>query len=349
MTPTANCKQGLGYPNGVRVILDTNLWSMIGDEGSVDELNAWVVSEGIELLTPPAILTEMIRVSRQDLLEGWLRALTTGRRTRLASEAELESREVVAEVKRLHPGWMRRWPDTPLVAQFNTFWTRKIWRLAKEDPVRLMLANTELRDSEGDMLEVQRSNQQSFRGSGEDWTSLDAWIELTEHAPADWREGWPDRRVEAWRANAALLFWSELYSEPIRAMFSKDRATYADWIGAFVDLPSMLRNRATFNKFWLEEVDVLNMRRRWLRYAVDVAQSQSARKIRRSNFRDNQLSAYLPDCDVFVTADIGFAEALDLAKSVAPFPLCEIRRLAIKDERDTVLRLSREFAHPSDQ
>ncbi|MGC4940873.1 hypothetical protein [Kribbella sp. DT2] len=41
--------------------------------------------------------------------------------------------EVVAEIRRLRPAWMRTMPDTAGTAFLNAFWTKRIWREVLED------------------------------------------------------------------------------------------------------------------------------------------------------------------------------------------------------------------------
>jgi hypothetical protein len=73
----------------------------------------------------------------RELRDPIVRALAIGPRRRLPTEAELESAEVVAEIRRLRPQWMRRMPDSARVASLNAFWTRQVWRIALEDSERL--------------------------------------------------------------------------------------------------------------------------------------------------------------------------------------------------------------------
>jgi len=52
-------------------------------------------------------------------------------------------------------------------------------------------------------------------------------------------------------------------------MFTHEEATYADWVGARVDLRAMCASREAFNRFWLYEVERAYMPRAWLRWAAD--------------------------------------------------------------------------------
>jgi hypothetical protein len=100
----------------MRLILDTNLWSDIGDEGVAAEFDDLVARQGIEVLVPPSILVEVCRLSVRELRDPIVRALATGPRRRLPTEAESESAELVAEIRRAKPHWMRKMPDSARVA-----------------------------------------------------------------------------------------------------------------------------------------------------------------------------------------------------------------------------------------
>jgi hypothetical protein len=117
----------------VRVILDTNLWSSIGDEGVARSFDAVVATRGFEVLLPPSTLLEIIRLPEMKARQRIITAVATGRRRRLPTEAQSESAEAVAEIRRVRPGWMRSMPDTARVASLNAFWTRRVWRQALED------------------------------------------------------------------------------------------------------------------------------------------------------------------------------------------------------------------------
>jgi hypothetical protein len=61
------------------------------------------------------------------------------------------------------------------------------------------------------------------------------------------------------------------------------------------------------------------MLRNWVTWAIGWAQMQ--RKVEVSGAADAQHSAYLSDCDVFLTADKRFAYALNVVANQAPAPI----------------------------
>ena len=63
-----------------------------------------------------------------------------------------------------------------------------------------------------------------------------------------------------------------LAQAPIRTAFTGEHTTYADWVGAYVNLTGLRRSRRDFGYLLLYEVGEKQMPRAWLRWAVDFAQ-----------------------------------------------------------------------------
>lgn len=270
------------------------------------------------MVLPPSVLMEVARVRREDVFKKIVHVLVTGRRVRLPTEAELESREVVEEVRRLRPDWLLTIPNVARVASLHNFWTKRVYRMASEDPGELQRRYRSLPDPERQIVAIQRQGREGLLAAGGDWSALDAWVWPDPAAPATLKEGWPEgRRVQAWRAEARELFWHQLTVVPGRELLTGEDATYAEWVGCWVDLRRLGRSKEEFTRFWFEDVEVDRVPRRWVRWATDMAQLQA--KVSGGNPRDNQHSAYIVDCDVFVTADRRFADVLDLVKRAAPF------------------------------
>jgi hypothetical protein len=116
----------------VRAILDTNLWSSIDDEGVTRPFDDLMRSRSLQVV-PPSILIEVLAHPLTGVRQRILNALAAGPRHRLPTEAQSESAEVVAEVRRVRPLWMRSMPDTAKVWSLNNFWSNKIWREVLED------------------------------------------------------------------------------------------------------------------------------------------------------------------------------------------------------------------------
>ena len=111
----------------MRVAMDTNLWSSIRGEETEKSFEALINSRGLRVIVPPSVLVEVVRIPVAEARQQVIHALATGRRDRLPTEAESESLEVVSEVKRIRPQWMRTIPNTGRTWSLIIFWTKKIW------------------------------------------------------------------------------------------------------------------------------------------------------------------------------------------------------------------------------
>src|SRR4051812_15982962 len=122
----------------MHLMLDTNVWSYIADEGSVDDLDEWAATAGVTLVVPPSVLMEVARIPREDVFRRIVKTLVTGPRLRLASEAQLEADELVTEARRVHPEWLLSMPQTAKIANLNGLWTKRIWRVASDNPSKFL-------------------------------------------------------------------------------------------------------------------------------------------------------------------------------------------------------------------
>ncbi|TCC32042.1 hypothetical protein [Kribbella speibonae] len=306
----------------MRLILDTNLWSDIGDEGVASEFDDFVSRRKLEVLVPPSILIEVCRLSVRELRDPIVRALAVGPRRRLPTEAESESAELVAEIRRLRPDWMRKMPNTAKVAALNAFWTRQVWRTALIDSQRIYDYELGGRRLHDDLMKVQQSERSQLLQSNFSLRPLTA-LEVSEGTAGFGREpgGWPDEPIEAWRMSSFELYWHQLVKIAGRAVLTKEDTTSADWVGAYVDLSRLRRSMSDFLHLWAYEVDLLSMPRNWVRWAVNVM--QVGEKVTGGNPSDEQHSAYLLDCDRFLTADQRYASVLRAVREDAPFEMAE--------------------------
>ncbi len=170
------------------------------------------------------------------------------------------------------------------------------------------------------ILAVQRENKQRFAEEGFRLDVSEPWIDLSNQ-PASVTAGWTGARIEAWRAEASLVWWHALVTLPRRAQRSPKGSvdtSYADWSGAWLDLDAVARDREGFNKMWYHDVKVEAMPRRWLRSVLPWVQLQT--KLGSGNPRDAQHAAYLPDADLFVTADRRLHQGLELVRPWARWP-----------------------------
>jgi hypothetical protein len=322
----------------VRVILDTNVWSYLGDEGSRQQLDAGLRQCKATLLHTPSVLLEVLRTPNVEVRQRIVRAMVVGLPVRkLPSEAEAEAQEVTEEIQRVRPEWLLLVPDLRRADQAHRFWTRRIWNAVERDLDGFVerSALLPLPDVDEHVLTVQRERKAAIRESRDsNWTELDIWAEPTADASTEYLQGWPaDQRVEAWRVATRDVFWEALKKAPLRRVLRYEDTTYADFVGARVDLEKMTRDGADFTTFFFDQVELAAMRRCWLRWATDFAQGFT--KVTPGNPRDAQHAAYLVDCDLFVTADARYARTMATVAAACPFAFAAIA-LVRREEGQTI-------------
>jgi hypothetical protein len=130
--------------------------------------------------------------------------------------------------------------------------------------------------------------------------------------------GWDGADVDAWRLDSVQKRWPSL------ALGRQEPAL--DWLGPFVDLRRVDTDRRSWNHLWLHEVDVNELPREWIRWAVSFL--PGVRKVSPGTPGDNQLSVYCYDADLFVSADKAFAEIINRVRRDAPARVAEARLLS---------------------
>ncbi len=242
-------------------------------------------------------------------------------------EAYSEAEELKSEVKRLRPQWLMPNPDITLFRRLRHDWIRYkggIWdRIAAEAEL--------LQISDSAMLARAREQAHALR---EDARYLVNTLESTpltqvEGKPVGDTPGWNGMPVEAWRIDALNVFRvaSQTAGHPSR-----------DWLAGEIDLRMMLFQSDDLTRFWLHDVDLLNMPRHWLRWAFEFL--QRFRRVTDGTPVDAQLGTYLIDADLFVSADKTLIWIASRCQIEAPFKTAvPIRVPAGKSAADAVLHL----------
>ena len=138
-----------------------------------------------------------------------IHALGTGPRHRLPTEAQSESAEVVSEVRRIRPHWMRSMPDTARVWSLNNFWTNKIWRAALENSQLLYergVGNMAERDAIISSQRIQRTEVVRTNFKMRHLTEITA-SPSPESPLQNYVPGWSGEPVEAWRVTCRHVYW----------------------------------------------------------------------------------------------------------------------------------------------
>lgn len=309
--------------DGVRLMLDTNVWSYLSDAYAVAQLEKLLRQRRIELVLPPSVLVEVLRLSRTDVRHRIVAALTQARARRTRTEADLESEEFVSCVRSYRPGWMRQVPDRATERRLRELWSHRIWRQAATDSTRLH--EYAVADDRADRIgAIQKWNRAEFVRA--QVASVDLVGSVGNFGQGGGPPGWDGQPLAAWRALIHPMFWHQLATMPQHALLSRADTTYADWVGCWVSLSTLRRQPESFGRLWFEDIQLTDVRRSWLRWAVESV--QTTMKVTPGNAVDAQHSSYLLDGDLFLTADKRYFDAIVEVRRQAPFEFAEPRLLS---------------------
>lgn len=295
-----------------RILLDTNVWRYLSDCNAVDALARVARASNVQILVSPSTVYEALRTRDEALQQRLALAMCDPRWKRLMPEAYTETRELLFEITRLRPGWLKRDIDRGLFMRLKHDWSNTkngFWARTRHDPMREAARLQLLGD--GSLLEKARKQSENRRK------------EMTE---SEWKEppplrsmrsrfkksipGWRGDDVESWRVDG----WTTTSHH-----LSTDFGAYFDWLHGAVSMPALRGEQTSWLEFWLYEVDKKNLPLFWLRWAFECL--QGFRKVTDGTPCDSQLAAYLPEADTFVSADKAMVWMLDRCRSEAPCAL----------------------------
>jgi len=295
-----------------RVLLDTNVWRYVADAGALDRLRQAAFARNVRIQVAPSVVYEALRTPDAALRARLLLVMTHRAWARLMPEVRDEAHEFLTEVRRLRPEW--------ITAQGNREWARRLqydwvrstggfWDRARETPDTEAEALTIV---EEDMLKRARAQATQARDY-----SIKAALSYENVSlanvlarPARPMPGWDGNDLEPWRISALSVVSSIIDSQDTSHAF-------VEWLGNEVDLIRARSDVASWNRFWLYEVEWCNMPRHWLRWSFEML--QSLRRVTDGTPCDAQLGTYLTQCDRFITADKAFADMVTRVGRAAPF------------------------------
>jgi hypothetical protein len=316
----------------LRVILDANIWSYIGEQEVADQFVDWRHSSGFQIVVPPSVLLEVLRTPIRDLRKKIVNAVTLPGMQHPKTEVHAEGLDFVAAVRRYRPRWLKAIPHTDRVPVHEKFWRRQVWDLARKDPDNLAAQWDTLLSGHSDyILKTQRRNKEAARAAGATINVGDAVVDIEGSTIPSLRLGWVGGQIDAWRVEGALRFWHELTGLDFPGLPRAD-GTYEDWIGPWVALGRMASDRADYNRFWYYDVTGFELPRTWLSWAILVAQMST--KLGSGNPVDVQHAMYLFDADVFVTGDVRLGRILTDLRRLSPVPFASV--IVIKGEPDVI-------------
>ncbi|MDA2892598.1 hypothetical protein PDG61_16885 [Mycolicibacterium sp. BiH015] len=310
-----------------KVILDTNLWSYIGDEGSVHDLRSILAQHECAVMLPPSMLIELLRNPHADSRNKHISAICGIRGRRLASEAQLCAEDFVRVVKRRRHEWLRSVADMATVAKFNYRWTKEWWSWAASDPDGTHSLVMSGYDPSAEIVTVQRDNRANRLRDKFIVDYCDVRVSSEPKEATRAMGGWDGTKTEAWRVDVGSSYWFNMSTSRGRPGYSGPVQTNRDWIGSYIDMRSAIADPVSFATLFLEELTPEEVPRDWMRAAV--AYTQTATKIGLGNPRDEQHSAYLVDADIFLSADKRLVDVLNEVRRQAPFSVAEPRVVEI--------------------
>jgi hypothetical protein len=313
--------------DSLRVSLDTNLWSELALSDVVSRFDELARARRWQVVVPPAILLEVARTTDPDRRLRILRAITRRRRFHTLTEAQMEATELLEEVRRVRPAWVNRSPDTRSIRRLERFWKTGIWQAAAHRPEAFAEGAASADDGSvrSTLVGGQRTTAQAARRGDFRFDPADLYVDLRgSDVRLGLHPGASETRIEAWRVVNALLYWHQLVTPTFGRAAGRD-TTLADWAAPHLRLEVVKRSRDEYNRFWYYDVRPEAMPRNWMRAAVHHAQINQ--KVTAGNPVDDQLSAYLFDCDVFITADRRFHRLLEVVRPASPIPFSQVALL----------------------
>jgi hypothetical protein len=297
-------------PNGrKRALLDTNIWRYVIDNDAQGHLLRLARDGLYDVQIAPAVVFETLRLEDLSLRKALMRLMTNPGFHRLMPEAYSESMEILREVERIRPDWLRDRPEIWLFKRLKKDWSRKtvgFWVRCERSP---QSQARYIAERQGGWLEAGKSQIQLTRKEMfERGWKRNPPMDKTLITGFDVRvPGWRGDRVEAWRG-------ARLSS--VTYALTRQGHPYRDWIAPFIELDDGLLQSAAWGEFWLYLIDKAAAPRQWMRWAHSFA--QQFRKITPGSVVDMALSSYFFETDVVVTADKALIDILEECRPYAP-------------------------------
>jgi len=292
------------------VLLDTNVWRYIADLDAGDELLRKALQHNVRVQIAPSVLYEALRTEDSLLRKRLVALMTRSSWMRLMPEAYEESQEILREVQRLRPDWLRSKPDRERLKRLRYDWVRPkggFWDRARFTPDA---EAARLRGVERDMVDRARLECQEARESAllAPWTFDTVRLDQITSRRSQPLPGWDGDDVEPWRFSAL--------SAVSAALGSLHGHPYIEWLSSEVNLYYAVSSAVSWTRFWLYEVDVKNAPRYWLRWAFETL--QSLRRTTSGTPCDTQLGTYLTESDHFVSSDRTLIQVMEKCRRSCP-------------------------------
>lgn len=279
------------------------MWALIVDNDGVENVRREARACGVRIVACPAVVNEALRTPNTAVRRRLVRAMTLQSWERLMPEAFMEAEEVRRTISRLHADWLNPLPDRVEWQQLKADWQSGWWRRVRRDPdgeaarVRFM--------GQAD-LDLARSQSAEVRShaveQGRHFEHVSFDVNVIPSVPTPWWDGLP---LQLWKAEGEGRWWKALTSPG---------SAENDWLGPWINMEAVRRQE--WFVMWARELAPEDVPLAWLRWAFGFV--QATRKTTSGTPVDNQIATYLPECDVFLTADRAFAECVEKVRPHAP-------------------------------
>jgi hypothetical protein len=122
-----------------RWLIDTNLWSSVADASLGSDLVMAAKRKHIEILAAPSVLYELLRTPNESVRKRFVGVITLPHWKRLMPETFSETKEILAEVRRLRPHWLRTTPNRGKYMRIFHDWRSRnggMWQRARDTASR---------------------------------------------------------------------------------------------------------------------------------------------------------------------------------------------------------------------
>jgi hypothetical protein len=122
-----------------RWLIDTNVWSSVADAGLGSDLAKAAKRKHIEILAAPSVLYELLRTPNEGVRRRFVDLITLPYWKRLMPETFSETKEILAEIRRLRPEWLRTTSNRHEYMRIFHDWRSRnggMWQRASDTPSR---------------------------------------------------------------------------------------------------------------------------------------------------------------------------------------------------------------------
>lgn len=289
--------------SATRILVDTNFWRYAADSGSARELIR-LPSKRTIILAAPLSVFEILKMRDESTRDKIISLITLPRWKRLMPEAYYTTLELLHEIRRLRPDWLRTKSNEAGFRQLKNDWGRSktgFWTRVRAMPSEAAkrIAEVGFYDDLHRGAEMARAQQAQMRTAVPHGTAppLSGWKGVFPRPTPGWR-GDP---IDVWRIEASGLF-ENLLNQP--------HHPYFEWLHYFVGLPKALSDRESWNSFWLYEARQEHLKTIYLQSNAELL--QSFKKINEGTMIDGSLTVYSLFADRFYSADRRLIDVLTM-------------------------------------